>query len=191
MLEREGDDRRWDVWMASLFWWHEFEQAPGVGEGQGGLACCSPWSHQELDTTEWTELSWTTGNLITKDISLISLQYCLEANKILSIEFSPKLDNLLSQEMVPCILVSISNFTLRFTKPRNGPLYFSFYLKFYLFLVPLYPPKWNQFSKIHKLPNIYNTVLQYLKDQYYKSVLFLPFYTRAKKYSNKCWQGYE
>ena len=30
---------------------HEFEQAPGDGEGQGGLACCSPWGHKELDTT--------------------------------------------------------------------------------------------------------------------------------------------
>ena len=28
------------------------EQAPGVGDGQGGLGCCSPWSHKELDTTE-------------------------------------------------------------------------------------------------------------------------------------------
>ena len=28
---------------------HEFEQAPGDGEGQGGLACCSPWSHKESD----------------------------------------------------------------------------------------------------------------------------------------------
>ena len=28
---------------------HEFEQAPGGGEGQGNLACCSPWSHRELD----------------------------------------------------------------------------------------------------------------------------------------------
>ena len=28
---------------------HEFEQAPGVGEGQGGLACCSPWGCKELD----------------------------------------------------------------------------------------------------------------------------------------------
>ena len=38
---------------------HEFEQAPGVGDGQGSLACCSPWGHKELDTTEqvnWTEL---------------------------------------------------------------------------------------------------------------------------------------
>ena len=31
---------------------HEFEQAPGVGDGQGGLACCSSWGHKELDTTE-------------------------------------------------------------------------------------------------------------------------------------------
>ena len=41
---------------------HEFEQAPGVGGGQGSLACCSPWGHKESDMTErlnWTEV--TTG----------------------------------------------------------------------------------------------------------------------------------
>ena len=31
---------------------HEFEQAAGVGDGQGGLACCSPWGRRESDTTE-------------------------------------------------------------------------------------------------------------------------------------------
>ena len=31
---------------------HESEQASGVGDGQGSLACCSPWSHKESDTTE-------------------------------------------------------------------------------------------------------------------------------------------
>ena len=31
---------------------HEFEQAPGDGEGQGSLVCCSPWGRKELDTTE-------------------------------------------------------------------------------------------------------------------------------------------
>ena len=36
---------------------HEFEQAPGVGDGQGNLACCSPWSCKESDTTE--RLNWT------------------------------------------------------------------------------------------------------------------------------------
>ena len=43
--------------------WHhglggqEFEQAPGDGEGQGSLACCSPRGHKESDRTEW--LNWT------------------------------------------------------------------------------------------------------------------------------------
>ena len=31
---------------------HEFESIPGVGNGQEGLACCSPWGHKESDTTE-------------------------------------------------------------------------------------------------------------------------------------------
>ena len=31
---------------------HEFEQAPGVGDGQGSLACCSPRGHKESDPSE-------------------------------------------------------------------------------------------------------------------------------------------
>ena len=30
---------------------HELGQTTGDGEGQGGLACCSPWDRKELDTT--------------------------------------------------------------------------------------------------------------------------------------------
>ena len=36
-------------------WYHhgrEFEQAPGVGDGQRNLACCSPWGYKESDSTE-------------------------------------------------------------------------------------------------------------------------------------------
>ena len=36
---------------------HESEWTPGVGEGQGGLACCNSWGRKELDTTE--RLNWT------------------------------------------------------------------------------------------------------------------------------------
>ena len=36
---------------------HGFGWAPGVGDGQGGLACCGSWGHKESDTTEW--LNWT------------------------------------------------------------------------------------------------------------------------------------
>ena len=38
--------------------WHHrldgpaFMSAPGVGDGQGSLVCCSPWGHKESDTTE-------------------------------------------------------------------------------------------------------------------------------------------
>ena len=38
----------WHHWLDG----HEFEQAPGVGGGQGSLWCCSPWGHKELDATE-------------------------------------------------------------------------------------------------------------------------------------------
>ena len=62
--EGEGDHRGWDGWMASPTQWTWVWVNSGVGDGQGGLACCSPWDHKELDTTEglnWTELicsSW-------------------------------------------------------------------------------------------------------------------------------------
>ena len=38
---------------------HEFDKAPGVGDGQGGPVCCGPWCCKQLDTTErlnWAEL---------------------------------------------------------------------------------------------------------------------------------------
>ena len=44
----EDEMAGWHHWLNG----HEFEQAPGVGDGQGSLACCSPWGRKELDTTE-------------------------------------------------------------------------------------------------------------------------------------------
>ena len=41
---------------------HESEQAPGVGDGQGSLACCSPWGHKESDTTK--KLNWYVPQLL-------------------------------------------------------------------------------------------------------------------------------
>ena len=41
---------------------HEFEQALGVGDGQGSLACCGSWGLGESDMTDWTELNWTIEN---------------------------------------------------------------------------------------------------------------------------------
>ena len=49
----EDEMVRWRHWLDG----HEFEQAPGVGDGQGGLPCCSPWGCKESDMTE--QLNWT------------------------------------------------------------------------------------------------------------------------------------
>ena len=54
---KEDEIFGWHHWLGA----HEFEQAPGVGDGQGGLLCCSPWSHKGSDTTRW--LTGTVLNL--------------------------------------------------------------------------------------------------------------------------------
>ena len=59
---RRGDDRRWDVWMASPTQWMWVWVNSGVSYGQGGLACYSPWGRKESDTTE--RLNWTECTLI-------------------------------------------------------------------------------------------------------------------------------
>ena len=51
---------------------HGFVWPPGVGDGQGGLACCSPWGLKESDTTEW--LNWTELNFWTKYFEKLSAQ---------------------------------------------------------------------------------------------------------------------
>ena len=55
---RRGQQRM--RWLDGIItqWSHEFEQAPGVGDIQGSLVCCSPWGHKELDMTE--QLNWLT-----------------------------------------------------------------------------------------------------------------------------------
>ena len=46
--ERQDDMVEWH----HLLYGHEFEQALGVVDGQGSLACCSPWALKESDMTE-------------------------------------------------------------------------------------------------------------------------------------------
>ena len=54
----EDEMAGWHHWLDG----HESEWTPGVGDGQGGLACCNSWGRKESDTTErlnWTELKNT------------------------------------------------------------------------------------------------------------------------------------
>ena len=56
---------------------HEFEQTPGDGEGQRGLACCSPWGHKESDMTE--QLNNNSGKCVP-DINSSSLAIRAQSN---------------------------------------------------------------------------------------------------------------
>ena len=58
----EDEMAEWHHWVDG----HEFEWTPGVGDGQGGLACCDSWGRKESDTTEQlncTELNMSSGYL--------------------------------------------------------------------------------------------------------------------------------
>ena len=52
---------------------HEFGWTPGVGDGQWGLACCSPWGRKESNTTE--QLNWTEIAHMKKKITLLPQIY--------------------------------------------------------------------------------------------------------------------
>ena len=58
----EDEMAGWHHWLDG----HESEWTPGVGDGQGGLACCNSWGCKELDTTEW--LNWTDKKNLKKKV---------------------------------------------------------------------------------------------------------------------------
>ena len=84
----------WHHWLDG----RESEWTPGVGDGQGGLACCDSWGHKESDTTErliWSETKWAikpwkdmeeTWILLSKKSQSKKATYCM----ILTIWYSRK-----------------------------------------------------------------------------------------------------
>ena len=80
MTEDEMDG--WHHWLDG----HEFKWTPGVGDGQGGLACCNSWGCKESDTTErlnWTEkqASWIkekyTFVILIRYFKILLHRFCL------------------------------------------------------------------------------------------------------------------
>ena len=78
---------------------HGFRWTPWVGDGQGGLMCCSSWGHKESDVTErlsWTDMyyifiySLTDGHLVAymSWLLLTVLQWTLECMYLFKLEFS-------------------------------------------------------------------------------------------------------
>ena len=90
----EGDDRGWMVEWRHWLNGHEFEPGLVVGDGLGGLVCCSPWGRKESDMTEWlnwTELNWTTRWCLCLNFSYSSQDYKHLRNKSCVSVIFPKL----------------------------------------------------------------------------------------------------
>ena len=62
----EDEMAGWHQWLSG----REFEWTLGVGDGQGGLACCNSWGRKELDMTEW--LKWLTDRLVLSMSKVVS-----------------------------------------------------------------------------------------------------------------------
>ena len=63
----------WHHWLNGC----ESEWTPGVGDGQGGLACCGSWGRKESDTTEW--LNWNELKMCSAliDQDVLSFKPCI------------------------------------------------------------------------------------------------------------------
>ena len=66
--------------------WHhqldelEFEQAPGVGDGQGSLACYSPWDHKET-CLNWNEMKWIESGMLGYSILQLNSKWLKKKKK--------------------------------------------------------------------------------------------------------------
>jgi len=67
----------WHHWLDG----HEFYQAPGIGDGQGSLAFCSPWGRKESDMTE--QLNWTRGIVGCATGYFLKLYFIITRTKII------------------------------------------------------------------------------------------------------------
>ena len=63
---------------------HEFAQALGVGDGQGCLACCSPWGHKESDKTERLHFHFLSKSTADGDYSHEIKRYLLIGRKVMT-----------------------------------------------------------------------------------------------------------
>ena len=63
----EDEMAGWHHWLNGC----ESQWTPGVGDGQGGLACCNSWGCKESDTTEWLNWTWLNWSDIYHNIGFV------------------------------------------------------------------------------------------------------------------------
>ena len=112
----------WHHWLHG----HEFEQTPGVSEGQGGLMCCSPWSHKESDTTQ---------QLNKSKHETSSFSVWANNSKHLSWKFHAKVNMTTFWEQVQLFvyfdLIPESSVKQRDIRPNEFFIYFKYHFKSY------------------------------------------------------------
>ena len=85
---------------------YEFEQAPGVGDGQGGLGCCSSWSHKESDTTEWLNCTeFQHIFLLSQDSVLLTAKRLEKASNFIPASQIPSRPHFSHKQLYPEITV--------------------------------------------------------------------------------------
>ena len=108
--------------------WHhrlngpEFEQALGVGDGQGSLVCCGPWGRKDLDTIErlnWTdkflsdllvELKYSCTYLKASDVHVLCIPaFLIYSSKVLAPALNCPLSHIISVHL--CIIFNLFSFT--------------------------------------------------------------------------------
>ena len=80
-----GQEEKWVTEDEMAGWHHrleglEFEWTPGVGDGQGDLACCDSWDCKESDTTEW--LNWTELRAGSEELRSLLMKVKEEGEKV-------------------------------------------------------------------------------------------------------------
>ena len=119
----ENEMAGWHHWLDGC----ESERTPGVGDGQGGLACCDSWGHKESDTTE--RLNWTVMNLCLAWWECIFLLQNLYWGKLAFIKSN------MDRRYFPigfcvcvcvCVCVLVAQFVTQSTVVLQAPLFLRF-----------------------------------------------------------------
>ena len=89
----DGEMAGWHHWLDG----HESEWTPGVGDGQGALACCDSWGRKELDVTE--PLNWTELNILSFPGGASSKEPACECRKHKRLRLNPEWEDPLEKGM--------------------------------------------------------------------------------------------
>ena len=148
---RRGQQRmRWLGWHHWLDG-HESEWTPGVGDGQGSLACCDWWGHKELDTTE--RLNWTEqkpksiASIIRKHDILAWKQFCFSLKCVQNWAEKMYIKSPIDYSI---FFYSIASFIHFYSITYLNNVYWIYYWENYFFCTVLIPRKHTILSFIYK-----------------------------------------